>query len=290
MMEEEVLKMIDELDLPPLETLIAKTIALLGGNPTQFLIWAKAHYDTLRAESENPKPETPDGYDETEKIIAEMLWENTGVHPLDSGGFYGRAWQRNRQIKDWKKTPEVLITTFDDGDFFVSANVFHVLTRHLTRDEVSRRLEKEFYDFAEKPENEDLTWFQLMLEFAKILKESGFEIISIDNTYNYENVLSQDLQYVIFGNDDDAWIILQIHNGADIRGGYTKPRFFKVYDLDYFFTAMTEIWAYCDCGGVTIGGGDVIDPEDVAKNWIAKDDKVICKKCGKEVKFFLPEF
>ena len=31
----------------------------------------------------------------TERKLAEMLKENTGIHMLDSGGAYGRHWQLN---------------------------------------------------------------------------------------------------------------------------------------------------------------------------------------------------
>lgn len=47
------------------------------------------------------------------------------------------------------------------------------------------------------------------------------------NTYNHEELLSQILQYVYFEWDNEAYIILQIHGGCDVRGGYTKPRIFR---------------------------------------------------------------
>ena len=33
----------------------------------------------------------------TEKVIREMLTESTGRHMLDSGGIYGRHWEKNQQ-------------------------------------------------------------------------------------------------------------------------------------------------------------------------------------------------
>lgn len=32
----------------------------------------------------------------TERVLIAMLTENTGRHMLDSGGAYGRNWERNR--------------------------------------------------------------------------------------------------------------------------------------------------------------------------------------------------
>ena len=58
------------------------------------------------------------------------------------------------------------------------------------------------------------------------------------NSYNEENMLSQDIQYVYFTWNEnsryghrrsgEAYVVLQIHGGADIRGGYSKPHVFKI--------------------------------------------------------------
>ena len=44
----------------------------------------------------------------TEKVIAAMLVENTGIHFLDSGGKSGRAWQRN-QGHDFESEPPATV-------------------------------------------------------------------------------------------------------------------------------------------------------------------------------------
>ena len=43
----------------------------------------------------------------TAKIIYKMLTESTGKHMLDSGGAYGRHWERNQKksFKDFKNEP-----------------------------------------------------------------------------------------------------------------------------------------------------------------------------------------
>jgi hypothetical protein len=62
------------------------------------------------------------------------------------------------------------------------------------------------------------------------------------NTYNGESDLSQTLQGVslrlfVDGQYED-YALIQIHNGADVRGGYTDAKLFKVNDwADY-------IWEY----------------------------------------------
>jgi hypothetical protein len=51
---------------------------------------------------------------------------------------------------------------------------------------------------------------------------------------------------------DEYFIILQIHNGCDVRGGYTRPRVFGLGtedNLSYFLMAQTEVSAFCKkCG------------------------------------------
>ena len=49
-----------------------------------------------------PEPETDTRT--TAEVIADMLRENTGKHFLDSGGAYGRHWERN-QDRDFSAEP-----------------------------------------------------------------------------------------------------------------------------------------------------------------------------------------
>ena len=46
------------------------------------------------------------------------------------------------------------------------------------------------------------------------------------NTYNHESLLDQVLQFVLFSGEYGEFVVLQIHGGCDVRGGYTKPRVF----------------------------------------------------------------
>ena len=50
----------------------------------------------------------------------------------------------------------------------------------------------------------------------------------IHNTYNGEDCVSQTLQFAYFEHDHSAYCLLQIHGGADVRGGYTAPRAFDL--------------------------------------------------------------
>lgn len=48
------------------------------------------------------------------------------------------------------------------------------------------------------------------------------------NTYNGPDLLSQTLQYVFLEAAGTQMVLLSIHGGCDVRGGYGRPRFFEL--------------------------------------------------------------
>ena len=89
-----------------------------------------------------------------------------------------------------------------------------------------------------------------------------------DNTYNYENILSQVIQYVAAGSIGKLY--LMIHGGADVRGGYTDVKVFD-FDTDAFFD-MYYCQLACKCGEVYSDdcGNHWYD------NWFGNDDIPSC--------------
>jgi len=190
-------------------------------------------------------------------------------------------------------------------------------------------LQKAFDKFSELPENERVGYLALMEDFAeKIAPQHGFKFNGTSNTYNYENLLSQVLQYTWLTKDDDeydTYIMLQTHNGCDVRGGYTAPKIFRVTDRDYFLMAQSHIYSACDCGYCCassddcgyhwqiddfrywdalnqkrIDNGEIITHDDAPLmkrfNWHKNDDAkaygrdtVTCKKCGASITFAVME-
>lgn len=299
-------EIISELPIKPLEKQIALMSIMIGANPTPFLVNALDRYETEKAEKDNPMPPSSiySDYDKTERLIAEMLLENTGCSILDSGGIYGRHFEENRKNPDFKKRPEVKVTVWKDGEIDATIDVFHFLNAFLERDKVAEGLEAMLYDMADKPEYRDMSWLGIMREFADFMGSLGWDNEGVANTYNWENRLSQVLQYAIIYNPEteEYYIILQIHNGCDVRGGYTKPRVFRLLDYDYFHMAMTDIFASCDCTQAYSEDYDLYyhtdkgdDKKGIPDYWIVEPKKpnakdweyqLRCKKCGKLVEFF----
>ncbi len=209
------------------------------------------------AASQVEKPAFPASFTRTQKVLAGMLRENTGASILDSGGAYGRSWQRNLVKPFWEEPRTTLEFRQYDGkvEIGVTHNVFHWLSDKLT---YNRSMTKALRKLGER---EGLSGMRLAERFPEWLAEKGAEVGGIYgeggpqvvNTYNGEDCLSQTLQYVYFTLCDGQYgrrrsyvegehVVLQIHGGADVRGGYTEPVVFDVDDeLAIFDNARASI-------------------------------------------------
>jgi len=166
----------------------------------------------------------------TERKVIERLKENTGRHMLDSGGAYGRNWERN-QGKSFVDEPYATVN-FKYGVEY-SQSVYHFLTEHV---EYDFRLQSAFTRFAHSKEMEDENWLVCMEKFAE--RRGGAkhgEGIFTDNSYNGNSNLSQVIQYTAwYDNDGNCYGLVQIHGGCDVRGGYSTPLAVQlegIYDL-----------------------------------------------------------
>ena len=171
---------------------------------------------------------------ETEKKLAEMLKENTGIHMLDSGGAYGRHWQRNQE-RDFENEPAVFLT-FDEHGIEATHNLYHWLAERL---EYNEEMTDKFNKFSSKPENEDNSWFENVQDFVEMI---GAKDVDTINTYNGESALSQVIQYTRFSLHNSIYVLLQVHGGCDVRGNYSKPVVFEECEYgDLFDDAQITI-------------------------------------------------
>ena len=170
---------------------------------------------------------------ETKQIIYAMLTENTGTHPLDSGFANGRMWQKN-QVKtiDDFENEEVEKYEFhkwnDNYELERTLSVYHYL-KNLETDDICN----EFNRLQDNSDNweADCEAYGVSVEAWEYLNnEFEVDVDRIFNTYNGESDLSQILQGANIRINDEPYIILQIHGGADVRGGYTDAKLFKLND------------------------------------------------------------
>lgn len=162
----------------------------------------------------------------TKQIIYNMLTENTGTHMLDSGGAYGRNWERNevKTLTDFENEPEeeyVYSTRWNELSRTVS--VFHYLSQ-LETDEICEHFNSMpclDWDAGDVYGVSIEQWNWLNNQFAEV------EVVHTFNTYNGESELSQILQGSWIELDGYQYVLLQIHGGCDARGGYTNAKLFK---------------------------------------------------------------
>ena len=167
--------------------------------------------------------------DAVKKLVYELLTENTGAHPLDSGGAYGRHWERNakKSIEDFEAEPEAVleIKKWDNGlDAYPRISLYHYLTRILELDDLCN-------EFNAQPVNDwdSDDYYGVSAAGEQWLKDKGFEPIGDTfNSYNGDSCLSQVIQGETFKRDGDYYCLLQVHGGCDIRGGYTDAKLFKL--------------------------------------------------------------
>lgn len=190
-----------------------------------------------------------------QETIAQMLTENTGTHFLDSGGSNGRAWQQNagKVVADFQAQPsataEIYVREWQGklvAEVLPCVNIFHLLTGG------ALELDDLCHEFNAMPvENWDGDYNGVSLEGAEWLEARGFAMCKESrggwNTYNWNAAHSQVMQ----GNEltlegeygEEKYLLLQIHGGADVRGGYTDARLFKLADHAEFYNVVSE-----DCG------------------------------------------
>lgn len=175
-----------------------------------------------------------------DEVIYAMLTENTGSNIVDSGGAYGRMYDRNRKkaIEDFKSAPDCTLTARvyngDNLELDVTKSLFHHLTSNLHYDEDMNELwmrfdehfKDSYWDGEDGTMNKFYQWakknnskFHDAYEFEDGEHFSGY-------TYNEENILGQDFVYFIMG----SWVFIQTHNGCDARWGFTAPKLFQLND------------------------------------------------------------
>jgi hypothetical protein len=174
----------------------------------------------------------------TEEIIYAMLTESTGTNFLDSGGDNGRFWQRNqtKTLEDFK-AQELL--EIDHKYNEITLNIFPFLNEHLEynyeeTNNLYKYLLKYNYDFNNS--NNIIDFFN-----AELFPEEDAKQL---NSYNEDCILSQTIQLVWSGDlHDHDLIALSIHNGADVRGGYTDFKLFNA-DIDGLLNYHPESWSH----------------------------------------------
>lgn len=189
-----------------------------------------------------------------------MLTENTGRALLDSGDAYGRNWERNQKmsIQDFENEPSV---SFDiegaetSKDIAYTTSVYHwLLSQDIELDDLCNEYN------ALPCDDWDSDIYGVSKAQAEWLKAHNLHVGDSWNTYNGESSLSQVLQGTNLHLEDNEsnfehpdYILLQVHGGCDVRGGYTDAKLIKCND--YF--GREEVY-----GSITHANGEVVEIEN----------------------------
>jgi len=188
-----------------------------------------------------------------EELVFSMLTENTGRHFLDSGDAYGRNWERNalKELRDFRRQPldEYTVhnltqenTSLDGQPHSVwierTVHVFPFLTEGgLELDDLCDK----FNALTDDDWSDDSQFYGVTNKQHELLSSLDVTEVHGFNTYNGDSDLSQVLQGSWIRIDDEPYLILQIHGGCDVRGGYTTARLFKPHE-EYFMHEYCRDW------------------------------------------------
>lgn len=184
-----------------------------------------------------------------EEVVTNMLKENTGINLLDSGDTYGRHWQKNQSVQ-FSDQPAVVVDQSQLGDRIeFTVNTYHYLISNLEVDSLCDEFNTRFNvmdDWEGKGyglSSEASDWIEERLQVDLDCKDWF-------NTYNGESCLSQVVQGVYLG----SYVLIQVHNGCDVRGGYTDAKLFKLKDV-YLDESVSGYVKYSDNKEVWVTSG-----------------------------------
>ena len=229
----------------------------------------------------------------TQPRLYEMMTENTGIHMMDSGMNDGRHWQKNQKltVSDFLARPNATLET--EYGTYPTLDLFHFLNDRVELTKKAQQLQSDWESFV--ADDNALSFYDLetMESWGCFIHDGEQKNLKVYNSYNWENYLSQTIQYVTFENSGRYFVLLQIHNGADVRGGYTLPQVFEMIG-EYCFYDMNDAIIQCtnsDCDGfeISITGSDVYingtEPITSSDFYEIKN----CRECGGQLEALAPE-
>ena len=211
-------------------------------------------------------------------LIYSMLTENTGVNFLDSGGKDGRHWQQNQRLtpQAFEEDPAVKVDYNPDYDthmydIYPVVSLYHYLPTFLDLDGLCIEFNREFPVM----DDWDSEYTGTSKAAANWLDSHGLESHGWPfNSYNYEDNLSQGIQGQILAHpaDGEYYLLLQIHNGADIRGGYTDAKLFYAGDEPPYLDFCPDVMVW----GRAEDGEPLVELDYRSGRWVDPDNDANC--------------
>ena len=216
-----------------------------------------------------------------QRLVYKLLTQNTGVHMCDSGGSDNRGWQRNQKktIQDFMNEDEESYQfDFKYNEIYRNVSVFHYLSG-LELDDICEKFNRrQGADWDGNVGQLDDTYGVSNRASEWLQSNYEVEVEYTFNTYNGDSDLSQILQGSRLQIDGDTYYLIQIHNGADARGGYTDAKLFKT---SHYSEGIHEyLWEYKDSSEVEedLREGYIPSMTDYWDSSIVYDNETILKR------------
>jgi hypothetical protein len=230
----------------------------------------------------------------TAQRLYEIITENTGTHMLDSGGSNGRNWQRNQghTLEEWLERPSAILET--EYGTYPTLDLFGFLNARLTLTERAQQFQEAFEVWLAEDSERSAFSCADMEDWVSQFHNSEAEFTAeICNSYNWENFLSQTIQYVNFEFQGETFVLLQVHGGADVRGGYTRPQVFETQS-SYWAHDMQNATIQCTSPECKFrldiqGTHDVFDRDGIAMTSSELSELKACPECDGTLEALAPE-
>lgn len=220
----------------------------------------------------------------TEEVLQSMFMEDTGINMLDSGGDYDRHWQKNAGAGFIDLPPAYS----SNGTPVLST--YHYLAARLEYSEFQTEQFQSMWSHVVTPQMAEMIEF---VEYCELdTGNYGRDLVS--NSFNWETLLDQNIQFIEYRMGSQLYVMLQIHNGADARGGYTEPKIFTADEG--WFHQVQDIDLACElcCLSFSVKGYDVDGYDEVGTD-VGRDsfayswDGEYCPSCMTAFSVSAPE-
>lgn len=233
----------------------------------------------------------------------EILTEPISKYLGDSGRTYGYIYEKNRENGILKGYQECDFYRDDENkecELYPTIPLYDFLKYNCLETYWSNSIQ-EMIENKAKENNISMYNIQKIEKICQdLFNDDGITNIKWKNTYNYDNKLSQNIQFLTFNYEGLDYVLLQIHNGCDIRSGYTYPQVFELNDIEYFFMGTNDCNIECKCLNMSLtmydyneyydSDGDIDKYDIYERTYVDNDGKLRCKECNAIIKSGFMEY
>lgn len=234
-----------------------------------------------------------------EEILTEEITKYLG----DSGRIYGYTYEKNRKNGILKGYQECDFYRDDENkecELYPTIPLYDFLKYNCLETYWSDNIQEMIENKAKENNIDMYSIWEIKKICQDLFDNTDITDIKWENTYNYDNKLSQNIQFLTFNYEGLDYILLQIHNGCDIRSGYTYPQVFELNDIEYFFMGINDCNIECECLNMSLvmydyneyndNESDINKHDIYERTYVDNNGKLRCKECNAIIKSGFMEY